>query len=125
MNLYAISIVVPEGDAHWEPWDAVTRQLLKPHCELLATLPVKDMHLNGVLALDRPCAVALARVHWYALHLNGVQTISPETAAAFLQQNEYGTSLFMDNLQVGSELLPTMQKHQHLDGQLGQRVWAG
>lgn len=92
--------------------------------ELLATLPVKEMHLNGVLALDRPCAVVLARVQWDELHLNGVQTISPETAAAFLQQNEYGTTLFMDNLQVGAALRPTLQKHQHLDGQLGQRAWA-
>ena len=101
------------------------QNLTLQHCELLATLKdVKEMHLNGVLAIDRPCAVALSRVEWDELHLNKVLSITPETAAAFVQQNDYGTTLFMDSLQVGPELRPTLQKHIHLDGLLGQRVWS-
>lgn len=100
------------------------QKLTPAQCDLLAALPVREMHLNGILALDRPCAVILTKAKWGELHMNNVQTISPETAAAFLQQNEHGTTLFMDELQVEPKLLPTLRKHEHLDGTLGDRVWA-
>jgi hypothetical protein len=94
-----------------------------PLCELLASLPVQEMHLNGVQALDRPCAVVLAKAQWVALHLGGVSTLTPEVAAALLQQNEFGTALHMDKLQPSPELQRVLQKHEHLDGDLATWVW--
>lgn len=94
-----------------------------PLCELLATLPVQEMHLSGVQTLDRPCAVVLAKAQWVALHLGSVQTLAPDAAAAMLQQNEFGTTLHMDKLQPSPELQRVLQKHVHLDGELANWVW--
>ena len=99
------------------------QSLNAPLCELLASLPVQEMHLNGVQALDRPCAVVLAKAQWVALHIGGVPTLSPEVAAALLQQNEFGTALHMDKLQPSQELQRVLQKHEHLDGNLATWVW--
>ncbi len=94
-----------------------------PLCELLASVPVQEMHLSGVQALDRPCAVVLAKAQWVALHLGAVQTITTEVAAALLYQNEFGTALHMDKLQPSPELQRVLQKHEHLDGELANWVW--
>lgn len=93
-------------------------------CELLSALPVKEMHLNGVLTLDRPCAMALATVKWQALHLDGVQSITLPTASALVPQTVHGTNLFMASLQLSTELRSVLKDHKNLDGPLGQRVWA-
>lgn len=93
-------------------------------CEQLAKVPVREMHLNAVLTMDRPCALVLAKAPWAGLQLNGLTTMTPETAAAFLLQNEYGTTLLMEGMQVSPDLRKILQKHEHLDGALGQRVWA-
>lgn len=92
-------------------------------CQRLAEVAVREMRLNGVLNVDRPCALVLAKAPWAELQLNAIQTMTQETAVAFLLQNEYGTTLLMDGLQVSPELCKTLQKHEHLDGALGQRVW--
>lgn len=80
--------------------------------ELLASLPIKELHLPSLVLLERAAAVLLANAeHPFDLYLDGLTTLSVEAASALCQQNNYGTGVYMANLSLNDKLRRILKGH--------------